>query len=817
MTMRTPAPRLESGTTFAGRYQVIEDLGMGGMGRVYKVFDLTVGEKVALKLLNPEIAGDEEMIARFRDELRLARTISHRNVCRMHDLGRSDGEYYITMEFVPGETLKAFVRRSGRLTVDKAVGVAAQVCEGLAEAHRAGIIHRDLKPQNIMIDAEGNARIMDFGIARSLKSEGATGPGTIIGTPEYMPPEQVDGKPADERSDIYAVGAILFEMLTGRPPFAGPTPLATALMHKTEAPPDPRTLNDLVPESLSRVVLRCLEKERDKRYSSAADLLADLKTTELRPAPGESAAARARTPGEATGQAAGAPAPRRVGRGLGLAMAGAALFALILIALFFIVFPRSRRTEPPGAATPAWKNSVAVLPFVDRSPAKDQEGICDALSESVIIRLSQFPELKVSGTNSVQRFKNTDKDARQVGRELGVSSVLFGTLQREGDTVRVSAELTSGETNAVIWSNRYDQKLENLFDLYDRISGEIARALEVKLLPGPIAAPAEQRPRNLQAYEYTMKGMSFIKSRYVLYFKEDDFRTGVEMCNKAIELDPSYALPYFGLCWAYEYHYQVTSSEADAELMQKNAEIAMRLDPDSPLTNVAQAYALYEYKGERDRAFELVKKALASNSNLGDVVFLAGMCYLYHGLYEQGIRYLSRAIELDPYNFWAPYKLAMCYAAMGEYEKADLNFQKYFELAPPLEPLVYPGRNICLQIMMKRYDKADQLVRRGEKTTPDAEWVRKYRALLLAVRGDRAGALALYRNSDVYALLGMKDEAFRELDKEIRGTVFIPYIYYQDLIHNPFYDKLRDDARFEKLVAREKTLYDEALRKYAGL
>ena len=238
-TFQTPVRELTTGSTFAGRYQVIEELGHGGMGRVYKVQDTDIKEKVALKLLRPEITLDKEAVERFSNELKLARKISHRNVCRMFDLGRAEGTTFITMEFVPGEDLKSFIHRSKQLSIGTAISIAKQVCEGLEEAHRLGVVHRDLKPGNIMIDKDGDAKIMDFGIARSLSGRGITGTGVLIGTPEYMSPEQVEGKDVDQRSDLYSLGVILYEMVTGRLPFVGETPLSIA--HKQKKMKLPRT------------------------------------------------------------------------------------------------------------------------------------------------------------------------------------------------------------------------------------------------------------------------------------------------------------------------------------------------------------------------------------------------------------------------------------------------------------------------------------------------------------------------------------------------------------------------------------------------
>ena len=278
-TLETHLKELSMGSTFANRYQIIEELGKGGMGKVYKVLDTHINEKVALKLLKPEIAADRKTIERFSNELKFARKISHRNVCRMYDLGREAGNFFITMEYVSGEDLKSFIRRSRQLVVGTAIFIAEQVCEGLAEAHRVGVIHRDLKPGNIMIDKEGNAKIMDFGIARSISVKGITGAGAMIGTPEYMSPEQVEGKEVDQRSDIYSLGIILYEMLTGQVPFEGDTPFTIGVKQKSEIPKDPKSLNSQIPQDLSRLILKCLEKSKERRYQNADELKADLANT----------------------------------------------------------------------------------------------------------------------------------------------------------------------------------------------------------------------------------------------------------------------------------------------------------------------------------------------------------------------------------------------------------------------------------------------------------------------------------------------------------------------------------------------------------
>jgi serine/threonine protein kinase/Tfp pilus assembly protein PilF len=792
-------------------YQILEHLGGGGMGVVYKAQDLKLDRPVALKFLPPDLTRDPEAKQRFVHEAKAASTLQHTNICVVHDIDETPdgpaypgaptaGQMFICMEFLEGETLKKKIER-GPLKINEAIAIAIQVAQGLTKAHEHGIVHRDIKPANIMLTTDGTAKIVDFGVAKLSGQTMLTRTGSTLGTVAYMSPEQARGELVDHRTDLWSLGVVIYEMLTGRRPFTAEFEQAMIYQIVNE-PPAPIDMDSIAaPQGLIDVVLRCLEKKPADRYQSASAVVEDL--------------ARLRQGVSRSSRDSRGPDNRLV-RAFSNRFTLAAFVFVLLVAAAYVLFKISSRTSVPEGSTTGgmWGASIAVLPFKDFSPAQDQEYFCDAMTDAVIDNLTRAGPLKVISLTSVMRYRNTQKDVRDIGVELGAANILEGSVQREADRIRVRVQLVQADNGYHLWAQTYDQDLHSVFEVQDQISRAIAGALNVAFKPSG-SRTTSPGPKNLDAYEYHAKGMYFIKSKYVLTFREEDFLAAVAMLRHAIEADSTYAPSYFGLAWAYEFHYQVTGSPDDSRLMQDNCRKAWLLDPGSAVATATFGYGCYEYQHQRDTAFTYLKKALAMNPNIGDVNFLVGICYLYHGLYEEGIRYLSRAIELDPYFFWTPYKLAFCYMHSGEYEKAHAYFRKYFELAP-IEPLVFPGQFVGLNIWTGNTATADSILTQARRRTPEAEWVKKYSAILLAQAGRSKEALALYRNSEVYALLGMNDEAIRQLNIEIRGTSLYPYIYFQDLLHNPNYGRLRGDPRFGEILQSEKALYERNVERYGS-
>jgi len=669
-TLQSSLKELVAGETFAQRYHIIEELGKGGMGRVYKALDKEIQEKVALKLLNPEIAADSKTIDRFRNELKTARQISHKNVCRMYHLSKDEGVYYITMEYVRGEDLKSMIRMMSRLSPGQAISVAKQLCEGLSEAHRLGVIHRDLKPQNIMIDREGNVKIMDFGIARSVKAKGITGTGMMIGTPEYMSPEQVEGKEADERSDIYAVGVMLYEMLTGRVPFEGETPLSIALKQKAELPDDPRKINPQIPEDLSRLILRCMEKEKEKRYQKVAEILEELgKIEKAMPV-----AEKILPPKKSL---TSKEIPVAFWRGwrfiAGLVVVGALAVAAVL---YFM---------PKNHVPTAHKPKLVVLPFENLGPPED-EYFADGITDEINARLAGIGQLGIIARNSAIQYKKTSKSIKQIGEELGVDYVMSGTIRWQkaaagAGRVRVTPTLIRTSDSTTIWANVYDETVAEIFQVQSDIAKKVVDALGIALVE-PEKRSLEARPtENMQAYDYYLRGNDLDDRGGNA---EEYLRLAIEMFEKAVGLDPGFLQAHANLArmHAEYYWFHFDRSQERVAKAKEEADKALSLSPDAAETHMALGYYYYFCLLDYDQALRHFNMALEKQPKNSRIIEGIGYVKRRQGKMVEAVTNLILASEIDPRSALIAFNVGETYALMRRYHESEQWYNRALALNP---------------------------------------------------------------------------------------------------------------------------------------
>lgn len=826
-TFDTSAQELQTGSAFAGRYQIIEELGRGGMGRVYRALDNELNEEVALKLIRPEIAADRNTIERFKSEIRLARKIAHPSVGRVHELMQHGGTRFITMEYVSGEDLKSFIRRAGQLSPEKAVHIARQIAEGLSAAHRIGVVHRDLKPQNIMIDRKGNAKILDFGIAKSLDVEGRTSLGAMVGTPGYMSPEQIHGGHVDERSDLYSLGAVLFEMLTGREPFAGETSLDILLKQKSEKSPDPAQFNPQTPPHLRDLVLRCLEKERENRCPSTEEFLKALNEGKgkdldghapIDPTPGASPSIdrEEREPGSS----AGAPSSVVTGRREPAASIPpkkrflipfvAALFFALLAAAYFLFFHKGEVSEKAAVsgtkASGRWQNSIAVLPFRDFSPDKDQANLAFGMTDAINDRLTKLRGLKVIATTSVVRFRDTDKDIKEIGRELGVAHILEGTLQIERQEIRVRAQLINAETGFHLWSDTYERELDNIFDLQDEVSSAIAEALEIELTPEIQAAFKNLHPQNMEAYKQFLHGMNIFQSRYLAGGDDADFRDAEAYLLQAMEISPGESMPYLGLAWAYAWRAILSGGGPAMEKAMDYNRKALEISPES-----GDAIGLFAYQDYLDNdfesAFQKFAEAFRYSPNSPSLYWAAGVVCRVAGLYEQSQLLFDRGQEMNPMQPYFPIGQGQARFYQGDFQGALSYFNKNIALTQNISSTALNYIH-CL-IELGRITDAERTLEDWKTASGGMIWWSQAESLIHAARGEREEALAAAPFSRVYAMLGMKKEALEILDKDIGNIKSFPYL---SLVNLPAYDSLRSDPQFNEILSVKKAQYEKLLK-----
>lgn len=777
LTMPAPVQQLIRGSMFAGRFEVIEELGRGGMGTVYRVLDRSINEEIALKLLKPEVATDANIIERFKNELKLARKITHKSVCRMYDLNEEDGTPYITMEYVPGEDLKSLIKRAGKPSLEKAVLFARQMGEGLAEAHKLGVVHRDLKPSNIMVDREGNIHIMDFGIARLVSASELTEEGVVIGTPHYMSPEQAMGEAVDQRTDIYALGVILFEMVTGQAPFQGDSALSIALKHKSEIPQDPKKLNTQVPESLSRLILKCLQKDRDQRYQNAQELLADLMDREV------SAEERS--------------------------------------------YPESLK-------------SIAVLPFKDLSPQQDQAYFCEGLSEELINALTQVKGLKVAARTSSFSFKDKETDIREIGAALNVGSVLEGSIQKAGNRLRITAQLISISDGYHLWSERFDRTTDDIFAIQDEISLTVVEKLKVELLEEEKAKVTKRHTDNKDAYNLYLKGQYYWNRRYQgdmiravgFYQKAIDkdpnyvhpyvgiadvfnimgqwsyihpqeaYTRSKAMLQKAMEIDSEFSELYSSLGFMTA-GYEWDMVKADSYLQR-----SIELNPSNTIAHAWRALNL-SIMYRPDEAMAAVEAAIQSDPLFGLIYSLQGIVLAFSGQAEAGRERVLKSIAMAPDNPM-PYMFMgiICLAQPAdpgkavEYLEKAVGFGLHFAYGYLGAAYVLLGKSEKALQVLEKLDQIEQ-----ERVIPPFKrFLMLLKPELRHFRFMKKKYVAPLLKALIYMALNQHEEALRYLGKssEVRDYFFPSIVLRSNFGDFPGIEEFNNLPKFKALKKKIK-------------
>lgn len=658
---RAPIPSVD----FGPRYRLECILGVGGMGTVYKAYDKDLDRMVALKLVRPELVSDPAASQRFKQELLLASKISHKNVLRIHDLGEAGATRFISMAYIDGQDLQRLISAQGRLPVERAVHFARQLCAALEAAHGEGVVHRDLKPQNILVDQADNIYVSDFGLAKSLEADvGMTRTGQFLGTPRYMSPEQAEGKQVDHRSDLYALGLILCEMLTGEIPFAPiDSALQVMLQRIQEKPRDPKEINPELPDHLARIIRRCLEKDLELRYQSAREVLSDLEAQRATPSRSVQIALPA------------------VSRRTWLAAVAGLLVVGIMLAVPAVrkrIFPGTSQTSSTRSNAPALNEGkyVAVLPLRVLGDAAQLKYAADGLVEALSTKLFKLKDLHVTSSSDIERVREQESP-QKAARTLGVNLVVYGTVQGAGERLRVILNLDDVAAGQRLWSEEFSGVTQDLLTLEDHMYARLLTALKLNPSGEELALGTAHPTENVEAYDLYLRGRNALRGMQDIR----NIEAAINFYNDAIKKDPGFALAYAGLAEASLHMYREKKDSFWSEKALGAAQQALRLNDQLPEVHLALG-SVYNDTGKSAEAISELKRALALSPKSDEVYRKLGAVYLAAGNKQEAIGHYQRGVTINPY-FWVNHNtLGAAYLRLGENEKALTAFRRVTELEP---------------------------------------------------------------------------------------------------------------------------------------
>lgn len=792
-------PGLQAGQTLL-HYRLTGKIGEGGMGTVWRATDTTLDRDVAIKVLPPVFARDEQRLARFEREAKMLASLNHPNVAAVYSVHERDGVRFLTMEYVPGDDLATRLA-GGALPLDAVLSIARQIAVALEEAHAKGIVHRDLKAGNVKLTPDGRIKVLDFGLAKAIDdvddvaltdpraasdrpdlSGGidVTQPGVILGTAAYMPPEQARGLAVDTRADIWAFGVLLFEMLAGVRPFTGAT-LTDVLAAVVSAEPDWRALPPGTPPELERLIRRCLAKDVRQRLPDISDARVELEHL----LEDRADTASVPTPVSLRRRASQRRAARRIGFGL----------LVMLLALGLGVWT-SRR----GGETTTTSQSIAVLPFLDLSPERDQEYFADGLTEELLNVLARNPRLRVAGRTSTFQFKDTRDDPRAIGRRLSVSSVLEGSVRRSGDRVRISVQLVSTADGFHLWAETYDREMHDIIAVQEEIARSVADALKVTLLGerGAFVAP----DANVPGYTAYLQGKYFLRVN-----TKESLEKAVRYFGEAVTLDPTSAPAWSGLSIAH-----VTSATEGHEppaiayaAARAAVERALAIDPNLAQAHVALSTIRRVYDWDWAGADAAAQQALRLAPNSGDVVLNAARAASAVGRLDEAFHLTQRAAALDPLNVAVFYRQGRYAYFLGRLDDATTALNRALELIPG-----YRGAPSTLALVAVARSQPDTGLGWLEQETQDL-WRLQALAILQHVAGRPAEAdaalaqlvagyadVAACQIAEVYAYRGDVDRAFEWLERAYRqrdGGL-------SQLKGNPHLVRLESDPRYADFLRK---------------